>query len=314
MKIRILMISLISTVALMGAGRAQETYTIGDDEPLIAFPVKQEKAVKENEDTGFEDISLSRLKKLQEITNDAVVQKETVEKGWGAHSNKILQPDNTVLFPYGLSQAKLKCAKMMLSEIVLDKNEQVLDASAGDTLRWQVKVSYGGNPEAYTPIVLVKPFFGGLTTNLSIITNKRDYNIILTSVDHGEYSPRIGFFYPQDGVERISVPAPPVSKERGVSHGLKIEDVEFNYVVTGDKRLVWYPVNVFDDGHKVYIRMSEKVNDSQLPAFMALGSDGKPEVVNYRYRKPFFMIDNLFDEGVLLAGGNKQKPIRIKRK
>ena len=47
------------------------------------------------------------------------------------------------------------------------------------------------------------------------------------------------------------------------------------------------PASVFEDGNKVFIRMSDHVDRSQLPVFMTVDHSGQTEVVNYRYFKPY---------------------------
>jgi type IV secretion system protein TrbG len=96
---------------------------------------------------------------------------------------------------------------------------------------------------------------------------------------------------------------------------LDIENLHFHYLLEGDKKLGWYPVSVFDDGNKVFIKMGERASRSQLPVFHTIGKGGQPEVVNYRYRKPYFIVDTLFDQGELVLGSGKyQLRVFIRRK
>jgi len=67
--------------------------------------------------------------------------------------------------------------------------------------------------------------------------------------------------------------------------------------------------NIFEDGNKVFIRMSDHVDHSQLPVFMAIDRGGQTEVVNYRYFKPYYVIDTVFDQGVLILGTDKYRQI-----
>ncbi len=268
---------------------------------------------------GFEDVSLKdkiSKEKTVTVTNAAVVNAKTDDYVANGTADVIVQPDNTRLYPYGLSQPRLTCAKTLFCVIELQQGEQVLDMAAGDTVRWQTKVSYKGEPGHFTAMVMVKPLIATLTTNLSIVTDRRDYNIIMTSIDTGEYMPRIGFYYPQDAAEHSAIPSPPVASQ--VTPGfasVDIENMHFNYALEGDKGLSWYPASVFDDGKKVFIKMGEKAEHAELPVFHVLGKNGQVQVANYRYRRPFFIIDTLFERGELILGAEKyQTRIVIRKK
>ena len=56
---------------------------------------------------------------------------------------------------------------------------------------------------------------------------------------------------------------------------INIENIKYDYRVKGDQRLSWYPTSVFEDGKKVFIRMSDHVDSSQLPVFMMIDRSGR---------------------------------------
>jgi type IV secretion system protein VirB9 len=186
-----------------------------------------------------------------------------------------------------------------------------MSAAAGDTTRWNILPNYIGSPTSYTPVVLVKPFMGGLQTSLSILTDKRDYDIAIQSVDSGDYMPRIGFYYPQDRADTIDVGLPPdkIENDGSKQPKINIENIKYDYRIRGDKGIIWYPISVFEDGNKVFIRMPDNVDRSQLPIFMMVDRRGQKEVVNYRYYNPYFVIDTIFEQGVLILGTNKFRQI-----
>jgi type IV secretion system protein VirB9 len=152
---------------------------------------------------------------------------------------------------------------------------------------------------------------GGLQTSVSIITDKRDYDIVIRSVDSGDYMPRIGFYYPQDKADTINIGLSPDKIENNESKqpGINVENIRYDYRIRGDKKLSWYPMSVFEDGNKVFIKMPDNVNHSQLPIFMTVDRQGQSEVANYRYFKPYYVVDTIFDCGVLILGTAKYKQI-----
>jgi type IV secretion system protein TrbG len=285
-----------------------------NDQPLIQIPDNDQDfqtRSSNSDDIGFEDISLSDKRRFQMLTNKMEIDKQTDNYINNGQADVITRPDGTILFPYGLAQVNLTAKRMMYSKIILQEGEKIMSAAAGDTTRWNILPNYIGDATTYTPVVLVKPFMGGLQTSLSIITDKRDYDITIQSVDAGDYMPRIGFYYPQDQADAINVGLPPDKIENNDSKQPKIniENIKYDYRVRGDQRLSWYPTSVFEDGNKVFIRMSAHVDHSQLPIFMTIDESGKMQVANYRYFKPYYVVDTIFDQGVLILGTDRYRKI-----
>jgi P-type conjugative transfer protein TrbG len=299
---------------LSGCAGSQAKMDINNDEPLVQLPVDDTQAQNQSPDdqsVDFEDISLNQQQKIHMLTDRAEIEKETAQFINKGQADIITRPDGTFVFPYGLSAPTLKTRKMMYSKIVLEEGEKVVSAAAGDTTRWEVLPRYIGDENNYTPVILVKPYFGGLETSLSIITNKRDYDIVICSVDSGEYMQRMAFYYPQDVADSIGVGLPPGSSDAQASPipKINIENIKHDFVLRGDKRLNWFPKDVFEDGQKVFIKMSPTVSRAELPVFMAIDQTGQTEVVNYRYFRPYFVIDTLFIRGILVLGTDKYRKV-----
>ncbi len=303
-----------------------------NDQPLILIPANETKPYEverigpfdqegqskpgDRDGIGFEDISLSAKKRLQVLTNKMEIDKQTDNYINNGRAEVVTRPDGTILFPYGLAEVNLTAKKMMYSKIVLQEGEKIMSAAAGDTTRWNILPNYIGDASSYTPVVLIKPFMGGLQTSLSIITDRRDYDITIQSVESGDYMPRIGFYYPQDKADAINVGLPPdkIEDNNSKQPKINIENIKYDYRIRGDQRLGWYPRSVFEDGNKVFIRMPDHVDRSQLPIFMALDRSNQTEVVNYRYFKPYYVVDTIFDRGVLVLGTDKYRQmVRITR-
>ena len=318
---------MLMSLTLSGCAGVSDKGGLRNDQPLIQMsinetkpyevegigPFEPEAQVRQGDSNGldFEDISLSAKRKLQVMTNKMDIEKQTNNYLNNGQADVITRPDGTILYPYGLAQANLTAKRMMYSKIVLQEGEKIMSAAAGDTTRWNILPNYIGDAADYTPVVLVKPFMGGLQTSLSIITNKRDYDIAIQSVNSGDYMPRIGFYYPQDKADAINVGLSPDSIENNTSKQPKIniENIKYDYKIRGDQSLSWYPTSVFEDGNKVFIKMSDHVDRSQLPIFMTIDRSGQTEMVNYRYFKSYYVIDKIFDQGVLILGSEKYRQI-----
>ena len=308
------LINLLILVSLTLSGCASDPgkFDIKNDQSVIQIPNNDEPnkiTSASGGDIGFEDISFLAKKRLRVLTNKMEIEKETDNYINQGQAEIITRPDGTIVYPYGLAEVHLTTKRMMYSKIVLQEGEKIISAAAGDTTRWHILPNYIGNAASYTPVVLVKPFMGGLQTSLSIITDKRDYDIVIRSVDSGDYMPRIGFYYPQDKADTINIGLSPDKIENNESQQPKIhmETIRYDYRIRGDKRLSWYPMSVFEDGNKVFIKMPDNVNHSQLPIFMTVNSHGETEVVNYRYFRPYYVVDTIFDRGILILGTAKYR-------
>ncbi|MFP3480998.1 TrbG/VirB9 family P-type conjugative transfer protein, partial [Burkholderia sp. SIMBA_057] len=77
------------------------------------------------------------------------------------------------------------------------------------------------------------------------------------------------------------------------AEGLSLDQLHFRYAITGDSP-PWKPVRAFDDGQHVYIQFPAGIAQGELPPLFVVGPDGKGELVNYRFRAPYDIVDRLF--------------------
>ncbi len=75
----------------------------------------------------------------------------------------------------------------------------------------------------------------------------------------------------------------------------------------------WRPTQVFDDGAKVYIEFPRGIAQGEMPPLFVLGPEGGAELVNYRARQNYYIVDRLFAAAELRLGGDKQQKVRIVR-
>lgn len=265
------------------------------------------------------------------------VAKSAVEQSklWqnGGTPDPILSRDGVVLFPYGTYQTQITCQPLQLCDIHLQAGERINSIRIGDTVRWNegdggIVPIYSGEGMSLTPHIVLKPSYAGLNTTLLITTQKRTYHMKLLSSNDG-YVARVGFYYPgevinqQDQMKQAATqsqyqiqPIQPVDTIPGSALKLDISKLSYNYSISGSKSLSFYPTQVFDDGSHVYIQMPEVLSSDELPAFYVLAPDGETyQLVNFSYKKPYYIVDKMFKEGVLLLGidDNKQE-IKITHK
>ncbi|HAY05611.1 MAG TPA: P-type conjugative transfer protein TrbG [Hyphomonas sp.] len=197
-------------------------------------------------------------------------------------------------------------------DIALQPGERLVSVSAGDTVRWVVGDTVSGSGAAARAHVLVKPIAPGLSTNLMIATDRRTYHLELTSLDKS-YMAALSWRYPADefaGIAQRNERAL-VREEASITSGLRLQDLNFSYRIDGAKP-AWRPVRVFDDGRQVFIQMPDGITAHDAPPLFVLAG-GKAELVNYRVKGNYYIVDHLFSAAELRQGSSRQTIVRIQR-
>lgn len=205
-----------------------------------------------------------------------------------------------------------------VSMIALRPGEQLIRKAAGDTVRWVVGETVTGTGQNSQTLVLVKPLRPDLSTNLLITTDQRAYLIELKSVKGGVYNASVAWNYPQAEVEemRANVKAQHAREQETISTGVALDKMNFSYsieTVEGDEP-AWKPQQVFDDGRKTYVQFPPNLGVLEAPPLFVLGSNGDAQLVNYRVKKNFYVVDRLLSAAELRLGEEPQTIVRIERK
>jgi type IV secretion system protein VirB9 len=218
------------------------------------------------------------------------------------------------VYPYAEGALyQLYTAPETVSNIALQPGEEIVAVSAGDTVRWVIGDTVSGAGETARAHVLVKPIAEGLRTNLVIITDRRAYHLELTSTPE-TYMASVSWRYPHDellALQRRNAIAIETA-ERVIDSGLDIDNLRFRYAISGDTP-PWRPVRVFDDTHKVYIQFPARLDQGEAPPLFVVGPDGENQLVNYRVRGRYYIVDRLFAAAELRLGEDPQQVVRITR-
>ena len=208
---------------------------------------------------------------------------------------------------------RLYASPGQVSDIALQPGEELVSVSAGDTVRWVVGDTISGAGATSRAHVLVKPISAGIRTNLMIATNRRTYHLELESVEGG-YMAALSWRYPADELAGLTARNErAIAREAGsIERGLTLEGLNFDYRMSGDNP-AWKPVRVFDDGRQVFIQMPENIMATDMPPLFVLGEDGDAELVNYRVRSNYYVVDRLFRAAELRLGERNQTVVRISR-
>lgn len=202
----------------------------------------------------------------------------------------------------------LKAAPGQLSSIALEPGERLVSVATGDTAQWVIGDTTSGSGGALQSHILVKPVLAGLRTNMMIMTDRRVYHLALESSTRAPLtSLRWSYGAPRlIALERRSDPA--CEKPALVTDP---SSLNFNYRIEGEA--AWRPVRAFDDGRQTYIEFPPTFAQAEAPPLFLKGADGGLELVNYRLKGRYYVVDRIFAAAELRLGEKKQQKVSIVR-
>jgi type IV secretion system protein VirB9 len=198
-----------------------------------------------------------------------------------------------------------------VTDIMLQQGEELVSVSAGDTVRWIVGDTTSASGAAQRVHVLLKPTRTDLQTNLVITTNRRLYLLELTATE-ATWMASVSWNYPHDELTTLKRQSVRADAAAPLAQGIALERLRFSYAISGDAPS-WRPVRAFDDGEHVYLQFPAGIAQGELPPLFVVGASGDAELVNYRYRAPYYIVDRLFGAAELRLGGEKAQVVRISR-
>ncbi len=203
-----------------------------------------------------------------------------------------------------------------ITDIALQPGEQLVGSgpvAAGDTVRWIIGDTQSGSGATLQVHILVKPTRADLMTNLVINTNLRTYHMELRSTER-TYMASVSWQYPQDQLIALRRQNAEAQATQPVATGVDLSRINFRYEVTGD-RAAWRPLRAYDDGRQVFIEFPRGIGQGEMPPLFVVGAEGTTsELVNYRVRNNYMIVDRLFAAAELRFGsGDTQKRVRITR-
>ena len=198
-----------------------------------------------------------------------------------------------------------------VTDIALQPGEKLGAVAAGDTVRWVIGDTSSGSGDAKRTHVLVKPFAAGLATNMLITTDRRTYHLALTSTPRTAMS-ALSWVYPQDQLIALKAVAEQAEAARPVAMGLRLEQLHFDYVISGDQP-TWRPLRAFDDGRQTFIEFPASLSVGEAPPLFLVDGKGTAALVNYRIQGRYYVVGRIFDAAELRLGLKHQEIVRITR-
>jgi type IV secretion system protein VirB9 len=218
----------------------------------------------------------------------------------------------TQVWPYSPDALyQVYAAPEKITDISLETGEEITSVSAGDTVRWVVGDTTSGAGASQRVHILVKPTRTDLKTNLVINSNRRTYHLELTATSD-TWMASVSWQYPLDQLAVLRSTNSHAEVVAPVTDGIAIDRLNFRYEITGASPS-WRPLRAFDDGNKVYVQFPAGIGQGEMPPLFIVGNGDKPELVNYRVRSPYYIVDRLFKIAELRLGGKDTQIVRISR-
>jgi len=198
-----------------------------------------------------------------------------------------------------------------ITDIALQPGETLGSVASGDTVRWVIGDTSSGSGDAKRTHVLVKPFTSGLSTNLVITTDRRIYYVALTSTAQTAMA-ALSWIYPADQLIALRKAAEQSEAAAPVATGIDVTQLHFNYAISGDQA-DWRPTRAFDDGRQTFIEFPVDLATGDAPPLFLVDAKGTAQLVNYRVKGRFYIVDRLFDRAELRLGLKHQQVVRVTR-
>ncbi len=198
--------------------------------------------------------------------------------GPGDPRNRVVQYDATQVV-----ELRGVLGYQMVIEFAPD--ERVENVAIGDSLGWQVTPNHAAN------LLFVKPMAEVPVTNMTVVTNSRQYVFELSVERRGARDSGIiytlRFDYPKTAAVADTAPAPEPPPQA----------VNSGYSYEGSAKVL--PARIFDDGHATYFEFRQ---GAEYPAIFAVDAERGEAVVNSHIRDGYVVVDRIEREFILRQG------------
>jgi type IV secretion system protein VirB9 len=289
--------------------------------------------VIEIEDPDSEELAeklkaLDRPLPMRKIDESAVNLAKAYDEARGAPAPYMLE-NGRINFFFGTLNPRIVCRPLRLTDIELEPGERVRNVHISDAVRWIVSGASSGAEETLTTHVIVKPQLPDISANMLIHTDRRTYSVELVSITEGQFMPSVGFVYPEmpgsakasdaaswqnllDTYRRADETArsqeeAETSRLRDLgARGIDPAEAYTRYTIktVKGKNIAWKPIAAYDAQGHTYIKMPDMMRVTESPAFF-IKANGKELLTNYRVEGTTYIVDRLFDIGILQVGGDR---------
>lgn len=201
-----------------------------------------------------------------------------------------------------------------VTDVQLRPGEVVQKIASGNTTQWQVDVDIIDGVQH----VYIKPMVSGIRTNMIINTDQRSYRFLVNSTDEMEYVV-VFSFAELDREAQLKAEAEALAAQQARLDNLKrLQNTHFNtnykVIKTKNVKTVYVPKNIFDDGQKTYIEVSDLALRDNLPLVYSYDDweKGKLQLVNYRLKNNVIEIDKVVNKMRVMFSQNSYFDVQNK--
>jgi len=241
-------------------------------------------------------------------------------------ADALVGPGGDIRFAYGYSRPTITCSPLHVCTLRLIPGESITTLALGDTVRWIAEATTAGD----TPVVLIKPTQGGISTNLVISTDAgRVYYLHLVGSVR-EYMPMVGFFDPsaisrqshakaqemqrlrarlevaeaaakqaqEDAARRVAEHRErTVVAEMSMSPAFDPTNLDFGMTCRPNSRASadFVPARVFSTATHTFVQLPRSLEGKELPAVFRRSESGALELLNARRSGQFVVVDGTPD-------------------
>ena len=201
-----------------------------------------------------------------------------------------------------------------VTDVQLRPGEVVQKIASGNTTQWQVDVDIIDGVQH----VYIKPMVSGIRTNMIINTDQRSYRFLVNSTDEMEYVVVFNFAE-LDREAQLKAEAEALAVQQSRLYNLKrLKNTHFNtnykVIKTKNVKTAYVPKNIFDDGQKTYIEVSDLALRDNLPLVYSYDDweKGKLQLVNYRLKNNVIEIDKVVNKMRVMFSQNSYFDVQNK--
>ncbi|MCB2181352.1 MAG: P-type conjugative transfer protein TrbG [Desulfobulbaceae bacterium] len=255
----------------------------------------------------------------RELSPDKVIENANDHARNKPDSNKYF--NSIMRFDYAEGTLyQVYAAPLKFTDIQLQPGERVMGEGpiCGDTVRWVMGQGISKKDGVEQEHIYLKPTEPNLHTTFTINTDRRTYHLEIHSFKD-TYMAAVNWRYPKDEVAKIRSRIERREREENsvTSTIVSLDDVDNNYdvkIMKGQGDIIkWLPQMVFDDGHKTFIKFPREMLEREAPVLFVLSSDEETQLVNYRVKNDYYIVDRLFTMAELRLGQKNQDIVRITR-
>lgn len=189
--------------------------------------------------------------------------------------------------------------------IQLEPGEELLEIPyLSEPEVWKLSRGTGLVDGLPTTYLMLKPDYSKLESTMVVITNKRVYQLLITSHTN-HYMPFVQWVYNDAAPIKLDSTAksPAMSALKNPKFQNSLDTItaamSFNYTIKSSKpKPYWHPVMVFDDGQMTYIVLDKTCVNMQVPGVFGNSKD----IINFSTNENIITIPHLITKVTLRLG------------